>query len=116
MNHFIEVGNLADAVDDQSLALLFAVHGDVRSATIVRHRETGRSTGIGIVEMASREGGTAAIVALHHWEHRGRPLSVRWRVGANDCDGGRQHMFGPMNMSGDDVTQPIRQSALGDIK
>jgi RNA recognition motif-containing protein len=105
MNQLIQIGNLADSVDGQGLAQLFAVHGDVRSATVMRHRETGRSTGVGIVEMASRADGTAAIAALHHREHCGRSLSVCWSVEANNCDADRQHMFGPMNMTSDDVTE-----------
>jgi cold-inducible RNA-binding protein len=105
MNQLIQIGNLADSVDGQALALLFAVHGHVRSATIMRHRETGRSTGVGIVEMESREGGTAAIAALHQREHHGRALSVSWSVGTNNCDADGQHMFGPMNMTSDDVTE-----------
>jgi len=105
MNQLIQIGNLADSVDGQGLAQLFAVHGDVRSATVMRHRETGRSTGVGIVEMASRADGTAAIAALHHREHCGRSLSVCWSVEANDCDADRQQMFGPMNMTSDDVTE-----------
>lgn len=104
MQQLIQIGNLADSVDSHGLAMLFAVHGNVRSATINTHFETGRSTGVGVVEMESHAGGTAAIAALHHREHCGRVLSVCWSNSAKNRDADRQQMFGPMNMISDDVT------------
>jgi RNA recognition motif-containing protein len=43
---------------------------------INRHLETGRSTGVGFVEMESAESDAAAIAALNHHEHFGCILSV----------------------------------------
>ena len=76
MKRLIQVANLPDSVDSLALQRLFELHGDVRSAMVNRHFETGRSTGVGFVEMASEKGRAAAIMALHHREHSGHVLSV----------------------------------------
>jgi cold-inducible RNA-binding protein len=51
------VGNLPWKTNDAELAELFTKFGDVRSATVVTDRETGRSRGFGFVEL---EAGAAA--------------------------------------------------------
>jgi len=78
MAQLIQVCNLPDSVDGRGLQRLFELHGAVRSATVNRHFETGRSTGVGFIEMASKQRGTAAIAALHHRQHWGQVLSVCW--------------------------------------
>lgn len=74
----IQVGNLPGSVDSLALQRLFEAHGAVRSAMVNRHFETGFSTGVGSIEMASEEGGAAAIAALNRRELGGRVLSVCW--------------------------------------
>ena len=78
MARVIQVGNLPDSFDSLVLQRLFEVHGAVRSSMVNRYLETGCSTGVGFIEMASEEGGAAAIAALHHREQGGRVLSVCW--------------------------------------
>jgi RNA recognition motif-containing protein len=78
MARLIQVGNLPDSVDNGLLQRLFEAHGGVRSASVNRRRESGRSTGVGFVQMASDKGGDAAIAALNHQEHLGHALSVCW--------------------------------------
>ena len=74
----IQVGNLPDSVDGIALQKLFETYGVVSRVSVNRHFETGRSTGVGFVEMASQQAGAAAIAALNHQEHNGAVLAVGW--------------------------------------
>jgi RNA recognition motif-containing protein len=68
------VGNLAWGVADEDLQSLFAEHGNVASAVVIKDRETGRSRGFGFVEM--EDGADKAIEALNGQDLQGRPLRV----------------------------------------
>lgn len=101
MPTLLQVGNLPDSVNNLELLQLFQAHGPVRSADISRHLETGRSTGVGFVEMESEEGAVAAIAALHHQEHAGRVLSVCWSDRPDDQVADDGKMSGPMSNMND---------------
>jgi RNA recognition motif-containing protein len=58
------VGGLPFATTDDELRELFAAHGKVASANVVRDRESGRSKGFGFVEFENDEEGKAAEKAL----------------------------------------------------
>lgn len=70
------VGNLTYGVTDQSLEQLFSQFGAVRSAQVIKDRDTGRSKGFGFVEMENAEDAQNAIENLHDTKHEGRPLTV----------------------------------------
>ena len=70
----IYVGNISWGLEDQDLEDVFAEHGTVTSAKIIKDRATGRSRGFGFVEMS--DGGEAAIEALNGTEVDGRELVV----------------------------------------
>jgi RNA recognition motif-containing protein len=70
------VGNLTYGVTDQGLEQLFSQFGAVRSAQVIKDRDTGRSKGFGFVEMESAEDAQNAIDNLHDTKHDGRPLTV----------------------------------------
>ena len=70
----IYVGNISWGLEDQDLEEVFAEHGTVTSAKIIKDRATGRSRGFGFVEMS--DGGEAAIEALNVTEVDGRELVV----------------------------------------
>ena len=70
----IYVGNISWWLEDQDLENVFAEHGTVTSAKIIKDRATGRSRGFGFVEMS--DGGEAAIEALNGTEVDGRELVV----------------------------------------
>jgi len=74
MNIF--VGSLAWEVGDDRLREVFAVHGEVASASVIMDRDTGRSRGFGFVEMLNEEEAKAAIAALNGAELEGRTLNV----------------------------------------
>ena len=70
------VGGLPFSTTDDELRELFAAHGKVASANVVRDRETGRSKGFGFVEFENEEEGKAAEKALNGSELGGRTISV----------------------------------------
>ncbi len=72
----IYVGNLSYKASERDLESLFAQYGAVSSARIIKDRETGRSRGFAILEMASDEEGQAAISALHEKTFMERNLVV----------------------------------------
>jgi RNA recognition motif-containing protein len=94
----IQIGNLDESVEDRTLARLFARHGAVLDARVATHWETGRSTGVGFVEMESDRAGDTAIAALHGRLHRGRVLSVCWSTQDPMPPQPGDDMFGPMNV------------------
>ena len=70
------VGGLPFTTTDDELKQLFAAHGSVASATVVRDRDTGRSKGFGFVEFENDDEGKAAQTALNGTEFGGRTISV----------------------------------------
>ena len=70
------VGNLAYSVTSQSLEQLFSEYGQVKDATVVQDRDTGRSKGFGFVEMADNAQAQAAIQGMNLKEVDGRCLTV----------------------------------------
>jgi superfamily II DNA/RNA helicase len=74
--HSVYVANLPWETTSEDVEVLFARHGEVRQATIITDRRTGRSKGYGFVDMP-RPAGLAAIEALHGSTLGGRSLSVR---------------------------------------
>ena len=71
----IYVGNLPYSVDDAELRNLFEPFGAVQSAKVIMDRDTGRSRGIGFVEMDTAAA-QAAIQALNGREVGSRALRV----------------------------------------
>ncbi len=76
MSKRVFVGNLPFSATEAQLNELFAAHGEVTSAEIVKDRFTERSRGFGFVEMADDAAADAAIKALNGHEMDGRPLTV----------------------------------------
>ncbi len=72
----IYAGNLSYELTEEELRDAFEEYGAVSSVTILQDRETGRSRGVGFVEMPSDEEARAAIAALDGKEVGGRALRV----------------------------------------
>lgn len=70
------VGNLPYTTTEDDLRQMFAAHGDVTRAVVIKDRETGRSKGFGFVDMSNDTQGQAAIEALNGADMKGRPLKV----------------------------------------
>ncbi|MDF1596566.1 MAG: RNA-binding protein [Acidimicrobiia bacterium] len=76
MSSNLYVGNLTFNTTSGDLETLFAKHGEVTKAQVITDRDTGRSRGFGFVEMATSEGGKAAIDNLNGYNLDGRDLTV----------------------------------------
>ncbi len=70
------VGGLAYAVTEKELEALFAEHGTVTSAAVIKDRDSGQSKGFGFVEMSDDAQAKAAMAALNGTEMSGRSLTV----------------------------------------
>jgi RNA recognition motif-containing protein len=69
------VGNLGFKLTDAQLQSIFAEHGEVDSAQVIRNEETGRGRGFGFVEMADGEA-QKAMAVLNGKDVEGRALTV----------------------------------------
>lgn len=76
MNKKLYVGGLAYSVTDEQLRSLFAAHGTVESANVVRDRGSDTSRGFGFVEMGTQQEAEKAIAALNSTQFEGRNLMV----------------------------------------
>ena len=74
MNIFVD--NLAFTTTEQDLRQLFEPYGIVATVRIMTDRETGRSRGLGFVEMPDSGGAQDAIAGLNGTSLVGRALTV----------------------------------------
>jgi RNA recognition motif-containing protein len=88
------VGNLAYSVTSQSLETLFSEFGQVKDASVVQDRDTGRSKGFGFVEMADSSQAQAAIQGLNLKEVEGRCLTVNEARPREERGGGGGRGYG----------------------
>ena len=72
----IFVGNLRWSITEEDLSQLFEAYGIVTSARIAIDRTTGRSRGVGFVEMPEATEAQGAIMGLHGTAVEGRLLTV----------------------------------------
>lgn len=86
----IYVGNLNNATDDTQLNEAFTAHGNVSSASVVRHRDTQESRGFGFVEMSDAANAQAAIAALNGATLGGNVLTVSEARPREAGQGGRR--------------------------
>lgn len=76
MESKLYVGNLSYDVTDEDLLDLFAQAGTVKSAAVIKDRDTGRSKGFGFVEMSTAAEAQKAIGLFHGVELQERALTV----------------------------------------
>src|SRR5436305_2984284 len=88
MGRKLYVGNLTYGVTDSALEQLFAAFGTVQSAQVIVDRDTGRSKGLGFVEMGTDQEAQAAIQGLGGKDHDGRALTVNEAKPREDRGGG----------------------------
>jgi RNA recognition motif-containing protein len=72
----IFVGNLAFTATDHDICQLFEQYGVVDQVSVITDRATGRSKGVGFVEMPDRQAAQAAITGIQGTELAGRALTV----------------------------------------
>lgn len=76
MESKLYVGNLSYSMTEASLQSLFEQAGVVKSAQIIKDRDSGRSKGFGFVEMENQEEAQKAISMFDGHEIDGRALKV----------------------------------------
>jgi RNA recognition motif-containing protein len=70
------VGNLSFSTSDDDLRELFAQAGTVKSATVIKDRDTGQSRGFAFVEMDSQVEAEKAISMFNGYKFENRELKV----------------------------------------
>lgn len=70
------VSNLPYTMTDEEFQGVFAAHGQVSSARVVKDRESGRSRGFGFVEMPVESEALTAINTINGMDVGGRALRV----------------------------------------
>ena len=76
MSMKLYVGGLAYSITESELEALFAEHGKVDSAVIIKDRDSGQSKGFGFVEMSDLKEGQNAIKELNGKDVSGRSITV----------------------------------------
>jgi RNA recognition motif-containing protein len=105
------VGNLPYSTVDADLQALFSQAGTVKSAQVIKDRQSGRSKGFGFVEMSSSEEAQSAITMFHGKDYSGRPLTVNIARPREDRPGGGGGGGGGYRSSG---SGGARRSGNGD--
>jgi RNA recognition motif-containing protein len=88
VNNKLYVGNLSFKTTEDGLVNAFSQFGQVRRATVVTDRETGRPRGFAFVEMASDEEAQSAIDGLNGQSIDGRQIQVNVARPREDRGGG----------------------------
>jgi cold-inducible RNA-binding protein len=70
------VGNLPYSYNDNDLQRAFGAFGTVNSAKVIMDRDSGRSKGVGFVEMSSQAEANAAIQGMNGQDVGGRGMIV----------------------------------------
>ena len=76
MSKKLFVGNIDWSVTDDELKELFAKHGEIEEAVIIKDKFSNRSKGFGFVTFANDEDADKATSELNDFEHKGRKLVV----------------------------------------
>jgi cold-inducible RNA-binding protein len=84
----IYVGNLSFDATEADIEQAFAQYGDVKSVSIIKDRDTGRSRGFGFVEMRDGQAGQQAINGLNMQQIAGRAVTVNEARPREDRRGG----------------------------
>lgn len=90
MENKLYVGNLSYSATEDDLQALFARAGTVKSVTVVRDRDTGRSRGFAFVEMETPAEAQKAISMLNGTPFEGRSLAVNIARPREERPGGGQ--------------------------
>jgi RNA recognition motif-containing protein len=83
------VGNLPYSATEDELQAMFAGAGTVKTVTVVRDRDTGRSRGFAFVEMETQAEAQKAISMMNGKDLGGRALTVNMARPREDRSGGR---------------------------
>ena len=76
MDSKLYVGNLSYSTTEDDLRQLFSQAGNVKSVSVIKDRDTGRSKGFGFVEMGSDEDAQKAVSQFNGQSFQDRSLKV----------------------------------------
>ncbi len=76
MESKLYVGNLSYSTTEEDLRQLFSQAGNVKSVSVIKDRDTGRSKGFAFVEMSSDEDAQKAISQFNGQSFQDRSLKV----------------------------------------
>ncbi|GMW06548.1 MAG: hypothetical protein AMXMBFR8_13450 [Nevskiales bacterium] len=76
MESKLYVGNLSYTATEDELRQLFSQAGSVKSVSVIKDRDTGRSKGFAFVEMASDDDAQKAISQLNGQSFQDRSLKI----------------------------------------
>src|SRR5215471_10626551 len=76
MSKKLYVGNLSFQTTESDITAAFETFGAIESVSIITDRDTGRSKGLGFVEMAEEEAADKAIAQMNGSQLNGRALTV----------------------------------------
>lgn len=76
MENKLYVGNLAFTTTDEDVQILFGQAGVVKSVSVIKDRETGRSRGFAFVEMDTADAAQEAISQFNGIQFQGRQIKV----------------------------------------
>jgi RNA recognition motif-containing protein len=85
----IYVGNLSYEVTEEDLKEAFEAFGEVETVRVLKDNYTGRSKGLGFVEMSNNADAQSAINGLNDKELKGRTLKVNTARPRTENRGGR---------------------------
>jgi RNA recognition motif-containing protein len=71
------ISNLGDKITDESLRAIFATHGEVGSARIIKDQFSGYSRGFAFIEMPNEDEAITAISKINGAVVDGRSVSVQ---------------------------------------
>ena len=91
------VGNLAYTTTEDDLRNLFAQAGKVKTVTLMKDRDTGRSKGFAFVEMSSQSEVQKAISMFNTYTLNDRQLNVNMARPREERGGFRQQRGGNNN-------------------
>jgi RNA recognition motif-containing protein len=72
----IYIGNLLSTVTGNDLRGLFESFGEVETASVARHRQSGQSRGFGFVHMPARSAAVRAVLGLHGRNLNGQAITA----------------------------------------
>lgn len=114
MESKLYVGNLSYSTTEDDLRQLFAQAGNVKSVSVIKDRDTGRSKGFAFVEMGSDDDAQKAISQFNGQSFQDRSLKVNVARPREDRPRGGGGFGGPRGGGGGDRGGPRGGGDRGD--
>lgn len=114
MESKLYVGNLSYSTTEDDLRQLFSQAGNVKSVSVIKDRDTGRSKGFAFVEMGSDDDAQKAISQFNGQSFQDRSLKVNVARPREDRPRGGGGFGGPRGGGGGDRGGPRGGGDRGD--